>query len=391
MTPRERLEAARARGGIDDESRAALAALPASDLDTALRDFAAGHGAGALPVLAALADEPGARELRRAAKRALYRLAQQGVVTPAPSRPAARPVIPRRAERAVRAWISGIDGTGSRATWIVFESALGGFALCSLILNDVAGILDAAGGDITRKRLDAELARLRASQKLPWVSVEPARALRLVGEALALHTARETAPPTAFARWRARFDAAATAEPPPAAGGAGAATPLTEGAAIQPAPAAPASVSEADLERSVELLELPEFAGWFLDPAALQSDAVELLQARESRLVVSDQIRAERETAIVDAVLERELPPLTRARWIRRLDEMAFILEATARPEQARLAAAAATGLRDESRPARRHPFAVQLARRGLEVAADVALSKVSLADVTRQPGAGSA
>src|SRR5438876_2590967 len=39
-------------------------------------------------------------------------------------------------------WLSGIDGSGSRAAWILFEGPYGGGALCSLILNDVVGITD---------------------------------------------------------------------------------------------------------------------------------------------------------------------------------------------------------------------------------------------------------
>src|SRR5213079_2433356 len=47
---------------------------------------------------------------------------------------------------------------------------------------------------------------------------------------------------------------------------------------------------------------------------AVQADAVELLAARASRLVVSDQVKAEREDAIVGRVIERELGPEARRR-----------------------------------------------------------------------------
>ena len=73
--------------------------------------------------------------------------------------------------------------------------------------------------------------------------------------------------------------------------------------------------------------------------------------------------------AIIDAVLDRELTPAARRRWARRLEEMAFILTATDRAEPAGWATAAATALRDEAREIRRHPFALALARRGLDVA----------------------
>ena len=344
---------------LDAAPLAALAAADPAAADDVLRAFADAHDAAALPVLEALAAD---HALRRAARRALYRLAQRGVQPPA--RPAPRPVVERRPERAVRAWLSGVDGSGSRAVWLLFEGAWGGHALCSLIVNDEAGVMDAAGGEITKKRLERELAALRASQKLPWVEVEPPRALAAVGEALAVHRARGTAPPAAFARWERLFTAAAAAPS-----------------------AAPAADPDSELvERARSLLELPELAGWFLDPEAVQTDALDLLQTRESKLIVSDQVKTEREEAVVTRVIDRELGPDARRRWARRLVDMAFIFRATDRPEPAAVAEAAAAALADDGREARHQPFARALAQRGLDVAAEVALGRVSAAEVSRKP-----
>jgi hypothetical protein len=337
-----------------------LAALATGALDDALRGFADAHGAAALPVLQALTADRLPRALRKAARLALYRLAQHGVQPPPP---APRAVVERRAERTERAWLSGVDGSGSRAVWVLFDGVRG-FELCSLIVNDEAGVMDVAGGEITKKRLETELAGLRASQKLPWVEVEPARALAVVGEALAAHRARGTTPPAGFARWERRF---APGEPEPL----------------------PARTAEPALvEQAAALLELPEMAGWFLDPETVQADALELLEGRESKLVVSDQIKAEREDAIVTRVVERELDPAARRRWARRLDAMVFIFEATGRPEQAAQAASASAALADEGRAITRQPFARALASRAIELAGEVALGKISAAEVSRKPGA---
>jgi hypothetical protein len=341
---------------------APLTALAPDALDDTLRAFADAHGAAALVVLESLTAPRLDRGLRRAARLAVYRLAQRGVT--APAKPAPRPVVERRVESAARAWISGIDGSGSRAVWMVFDGAQGGQALCSLIVNDEVGILDAAGGEISKKRLEAELASLRASQKLPWIEVEPSRALALVGEAVALHRARGTSPPAAFGRWERLF----TATPP--------------------APLPSLTPDAAQLEHSAALLELPELAGWFLDPESVQTDAVDLLQARESKLVVSDQIKAEREDAIVTRVVERELTAAARQRWARRLIEMAFVFRATERPEPAAVSEAAAAALADESRAVTHQPFARALARRGLDYASEVALGRIPAAEVSRKPGA---
>ncbi len=343
-----------------------FAAASAAELDAALRDFA-DRGAAALAVLSALAAR-GERDVRRAAKRALYRLAQRGVTAPPPAAP--RPVVERQAPRASRAWLSGIDGSGSRALWIVFDGGPAGLLLCSLIVNDTIGVVEAAGGPVTKKRLQAELEALRASQKLPWVETAPDHAQALVAEALDLHATLGTPLPADFARWQPLFETAlpATAAVPPTAG-------------------SPVDLALAD--RSAELLELPELAGWFVDPDAVQRDALDLGEARESRLVVSDAVKTEREEAIVARVVEREFGPEVRRRWARRLRDMAFIFDATARPEHAAIANAGAAVLEDDARDATRLPLARAAARRGLELAAEVAAGRVRAADVSRKPVVG--
>lgn len=344
---------------------ASLAAAPAAELEAALRDFADTRSERALPVLAALVAR-GAGDVRRAARRALYRLAQRGVAPPPV--PSPQPVVPRPAPHAARAWLSGIDGSGSRAIWIVFDAGSAGLQLCSLIVNDTIGVVETAGGPVTKKRLRAELDALRASQKLPWVETDPEPARALVAEALALHATLGTAPPAAFDRWRPLFEAPAAAAPAAPAAGPG-----------DPALA----------DRSAALLELPELAGWFLDPDDLQRDALDLAETRASRLVVSDTVKAEREDAIVARVAEREFSPEVRRRWARRLREMALIFDAIARPEHAAIARATATALADEARDVTRLPLARAAARRGLELAAEVAAGRVRAADVSRKPVPG--
>ena len=365
---RPALEAALAGGPLPD-----LTAVSADLLEAELRELGRQHGAAAAPLLQRIADGAADKAVRKSARRALYRLAQAGVMLPAPAasqpRPRAGPLIRREPERATAAWLSGIDGSGSRAGWIVFEGGLGGgLRLCSLILNDEAGILEAAGGPVTRKRLETEQRALRESQKLPWVATAPERAQALVAEALALHAAARTAPPPEFARWRALFP------PRPAP------DPLLAGAAP------PGAADPVALEHGASLLELPELGGWFVDPAALREDAVALLEARDSRLVVSEQIKAEREAAIVDAAIAKVFTGEARRRWARRLGEMALVFDATTRQQPAAWARATAAALADGERRAETIPFARALAVRGLEVAGEVTLGRARLEDVSRVP-----
>ena len=367
----------------------ALARVSPAALDAALRDLTKRHGAGALPLLERLAGAAPDKDHRRAVRRALYRLEQSGLRPPRAAAAApARPVVTRAAEHPVRAWLSGIDGSGSRAAWILFEGGLGGgLRLCSLILNDEAGIMDAAGGPIARKRLEAELRGLRESQKLPWVEVDGRRACALVADALALHERLGTVPPPEFARWRKIFAAAPQlqADLRPKLGEAQPKASRTDTKEKLPADM-PLPAAETFLTDSATLLDLPELMGWFIDPVRVQHEALALLQVRESRLVVSEQVKAEREASIVDGVVEAQLPDAARRRWAARLREMAEIFRMTGRLEPAALAEQTAAALADVGRPATAIPFARALAARGIEMASEVALGRTRLADVSRAP-----
>jgi hypothetical protein len=244
------------------------------------------------------------------------------------------------------------------------------------------------GRDAMRQR-EAELRGLRESQKLPWVEVDGHRACALVADALALHERLGTVPPPEFARWRRLFAVAPQStgdlrpkqgEAQPQASRANTTKNLT---ADMPSPAA---ATEHLLDQSAALLDLPELMGWFIDPARVQHEALALLQVRESRLVVSDQIKAVREASIVDGVVEAQLPDAARRRWAARLREMAEIFRMTGRLEPAALAEQTAMALADIARPATAIPFARALAARGIEMASEVALGRTRLADVSRAP-----
>ena len=336
-------------------------------MDGALQAIVKRHAGAAAPLVQALADRARDKSVRKAARRALYKLTQSGVALPeargAPSGPVVKPL----SARPVRAWLSGIDGTGSRAAWILFEGGLGGqLQLCSLILNDEAGVLEAAGGAITRKRLATELSVLREHQKLPWVESDPGRASRLVAEALAIHAAAGTEPPSEFSRWRPFFPAA-----PPA----------PEDAPPSPARRTPVSPSA-------------RWSSW----SCRSSEAGSSIPARSTRRASRCSRRARADSSCPNksrpSARRRSWTPSSTStsrrrsagRWARRLSEMARIFGATGRDEPARLAGATAAGLADHDRPARHLPFARALAVRGLTMGGEVALGRAKLADVSRSP-----
>jgi hypothetical protein len=379
----------------------ALTTIPAPDLPDALQLLVRAHGEAALPILrrclggrgewqsaaaAALATLPtpeaaallaeaeargGTKATRTAFRRALYRLRQAGVAppTPAPPPPVARPRFVGE-----QAWASALDGRGARGVWIVvLASPAGERTLLAAILSDTAGILDFSSGPIAKKRLAERLAALRADSPLPWVDLPPAWGLSLLAEASRQTLASGAALPGDLARWLGPLLLPDPPGPPPIYA-------RLDATAIARDPTR--------LDRSADLLSLPELQGWFLDPAGLAADALDLFQARESRLVLSDQLKAERLAAIVDRVIDARFEPETRRRWQRRLEEEAFVLHATSRPADAGLALAAALALADPERPARHVPFVRALVERSLEIAGEVALGRIPAAEASRDPRA---
>jgi hypothetical protein len=374
---------------------AALATVPGTSLPDALRALAREHGIAALPVLryclggrgewaiaaaAALGTLPnpeaaaalraaeargGSKALRTAARRALYRLRQAGVTPPAPAAPAPR----ARSLRPAAAWMSAVDGTGSRGLWLALEGAYGERTLLAAVVSDEIGLVDFSGGPIAKKRLDERLRALRAESGLPWVAVPPAWAWSTLAAAAA--RAREAGQPVPadLAGWLERLGPPPFAAPP-----------------IHDRLPAAALGDPALLERSAELLDRPELAGWFLDPAGLTSEGLEWLQARESRLVVSEHAKAERRQALVDRVVESRLDAAARARWARRLEEQAWVLLELGAAPGAAMAAAVAAALAEPDRPARTLPFVRTLVERSLEVAGEVASGRVPAEQVSRTP-----
>ena len=83
---------------------------------------------------------------------------------------------------------------------------------------------------------------------------------------------------------------------------------------------------------------MPQLTGWFVDPAAIQEESVARLEMQDSRLIVADHIKVEREAAIVDRAIER-VSTGSRAAVARRFVEMALVFRrpaATIRPVLAR-------------------------------------------------------
>jgi hypothetical protein len=264
--------------------------------------------------------------------------------------------------------MSAVDGTGGRGLWLTLAGPYGERTLLAAILSDETGLVDFSAGALPKRRVEERLRALRAESPLPWVAVPPgwAWATLVIGAARARE--QDHPVPAELSAWIARLGSPA-AEPHPIH-------------ALLPASAE----DGAHLERSAALLGLPELAGWFLDPASLASDALEWLGAQESRLVVSDQIKAERLQALEDRVLENRFDEATRRRWQARLEDQAYVLLALGRVADAAMAVAVARAVVDPQTVLRRISFFRALVERSLQIAGEVATGRMSASAASRAP-----
>ena len=352
---------------LDDPAAApaaeALTSFSAETVEAALKTFLP-RGAGLLPLLGWLENSP-EKSLRKVAGRMRYRLKSAGVALP--ERPPS-PRSPAPVWTLKESWASPVDGTGSRALWLLAEGPYGQWLRLSLVLNDQLGILDTVGGPIAKKRIAGELEHLQSSRERPWISLPPSYTQGLIAEAVALE--KDHPVPKEFLRWQSVLVG----------------LPISKPLILDCLDPEEIRADPTLLDHPGELLTQPELAGWFFDPGAVQSAALELEEARASRLVLSERQKTEREASILARATEECFTEDERTRWRRRLEETAYHFWQTERRREASLALAAALALADRGRSPRHQPFCLAVVRRSLEVAAEVQAGKLQADAVSRLP-----
>jgi Mrp family chromosome partitioning ATPase len=113
-------------------------------------------------------------------------------------------------------------------------------------------------------------------------------------------------------------------------------------------------------------LEEKEFRTWFFDRDALKPYIDEMLDAKNSPLILAPVQQQERFRVVVERAIEELFGGEMGRSWVRRLEEMAYFLHETGRPEQGKLALAAALALAASSRGGRDIGICEQLVRTGL-------------------------
>lgn len=315
----------------------------------------------AVPILQRIVEE-GDRELRKDAKRALHRLRNLGVDATEPASEAGftmaiRPDVRRES----RAYVTGIDGGGGRVLWVLAPSPAGGERLLEAVFDDSRGLHRADVLTVTRKGFRQHIRKLTENPGILVVQVDPSEGVVLLREAEGRVRERGGEVPEAYLRWSDDVASELVDGDSPIDGDESPGGELPAGDAV--------TEGAADsLRESVELLGDPVFANWAFTGPEAERGAASVRQAELSTLVVDEEQRkqqVDRAIAAVGDAFDSDL----RARYRRRLEDMANLLARLKRDRESGLARAAAVGFTDVADLYAGHPFARALIQRGVMVA----------------------
>ena len=375
----------RAREGGEEDIAAALSALaslPSAVTAAAVAELAHASQADALPLLVLMAERgpkpvafgaveamatvrlPEAaaalqrlaatvtdKDLRKAAKRSLFRLHAAGVAAPAAPSEVQRPA---KLEVLVSK-ITNPEASGSRFLILATEAPLGAADIVSLILSDEEGLIGGGGARVSRGELArrTELA-FHETEGLHLVDA-PADYLRqIIQEAHERNRATGKRGPKEYYRW---------------AGVIGAPRRRYEREPVYDE-IDPAIVrwNPQLLDESAALFHLPEFGFWLMPPEATLEAARNASRTRDTRLFLPGEPERREELRVVERLAESFFTEAQRLKYKARLEQTAYVLLKMGHVLAARWAVAAALAMDPTSRvPIARQPFAVEMAIHTIE------------------------
>jgi len=280
-------------------------------------------------------------------RRSRYRLEQRGLTIPAAPPP--KPVT--IAAPVLEGYLSAVDGRGDQLVWLL-RPRPGGLAHLFAVINDPDGLREVNLFETTRKALRASREELLSRHELRLIEVEWRYCDHLMDRAFRWATEKGQSVSGDYPGLRAQLIKEPATEMPPLIFA------HLDAGAISGDPQL--------LAESEKVLEEKEFRTWFFDEEGLKPYIDELQQIKYSPLLLNEAQQTERFRVVFDRAVEELFGGEQRLSWVRRLEEMAYFLHATARPDQAQRALAVALALESSTRGGRDIPMCETLARASL-------------------------
>jgi hypothetical protein len=320
---------------------------PGADVAIAARLGAQAHDAS-LALLHEIAVRSADKLVHKEVKRALYRLEQRGIARPAePAAPAAL-LGPQ-----LEGYLSPLDGRGDQLVWLVRPLPGGGIAHLLAVINDPEGMRDTALHHTTRKALRSARQDLETKHEIRLVDADWRYCDFLMDRAFQWAGQRGTAIEGDYPGLRAQLVRTPASSDLPALIWS-----KLDAAAIAAEPTL--------LATSPTLLEEKEFRTWFFDVETLKPYLDEMLQVKDSPIVLSPAQQQERFRTTIEHALEELFGGERQASYARRLLLMAYVFAVTQRLDAARRTCAVALALEKSTQGGRDVPLCEQLVRTSL-------------------------
>jgi hypothetical protein len=285
----------------------------------------------AVAALAELERTAASKDIKREARRSLFKLAQRGMSIPhAEDSGAAKPRPALKLGPEIDGYISSVDGAGVRLVWLTRPQPEGGLQLLQGMVSDRVGLERASGALIKRKELREQAQAIKESHGIQMIAVPWEYADQILYESYERAKSLGQGATEHFSSLRSAFN---PLKPKPAP------HPIYSRLSLDGARA------DAWRERSRRLLDEPEFRFWILDDDWMKPYLERVEQARESRLVLNEVQKEERLSAIVRDAAREIFAGETGRVFARRMEDMALYLIETGREEPAKLALAVALQL----------------------------------------------
>lgn len=333
------LEKLRARGmPVDEPSADLIGPLKrclGEDRDT---DLAVIFVLGGIPDPAALESlselEAAAtdKEIKKEARRSIFRLAQKGISAPRPGASEPRAPVFKLAPE-IEAYASPVDGVGGRLLWLARPQAGKGIHLLQAMISDREGLLRVAGLVVRRRELRRMAREIKEKHAIAMISVPWEYADRVLYEAYEKAKALGREGIENFPSLRAIFNPAKPQATPHPVYGRLSRDEVRSGAWR---------------ELSRGLLDLPEFRSWVLDEDWLKPYLGQMAEAEQSRIVLSEAQKAERVQAIIRDAARETFSGDKGKLFQGRMEDMALYLLETGREKEARLALAVAVAIEEK-------------------------------------------
>ena len=287
------------------------------------------------------------KKTQKAIKRALYRLKSKGVAVEEASPDKGSSVLrPLEAETS-KGIGSGIDPHGDRLLLLAVPHIGRGWTVMQGVTSDTQGFLDFTGSELTRKGMREFIQEMRKDTPFPFVDMEPSYVGFLFTEAYRLSLKNEKTPPQDYLRLKREVEAIKKDY---------------EKALIY-------SLVDSDeiagddwrSGKGGELLNAEAIGTWILEEALVRPYADAVLEAEESKIILSGTQKGARYQVIYEKALSELFSGERRLLYKRRLEEMAYVFKRLGKEEEARISLAVAIDLEKPLNPIRPNPFLFQL------------------------------